>query len=145
MRKPSRIHVINVVLFLAFFISFSVFYFINETTEFMKGSTTFASRTEEVDKFNIPVLVICFEPGYKPSIYGNITEAISYYFYQDIDLIKEEQKRQKLADFLKSASYKLNDDIQIELRMEDGNKTVKYNLEDGQKILDNFQIEVYQI
>ena len=107
MRKPSRIQVINVVLFIAFFISFSVFYFINETTEFMKGSTTFASRTEVVDKFDIPVLVICFEPKYKPSIYGNINEDISYYFYQDIDVIKEEQKRQKLADFLKSASYKL--------------------------------------
>ena len=144
MRKPSRIQVINVALFLAFFISFSVFYFINETTQFMKGSTTFASRTEVVDQFDIPVLVICFEPKYKPSIYGNINEDISYYFYQDIDVIKEEQKRQKLADFLKSASYKLNEDIQIEIRMTNGNKTVKYDLENGQKAMDNFKIDVYQ-
>ena len=142
MKKPSRIQVLNVVLFLALFISFSAFYFINETTEFMKGSTTFASRTEVVDKFDIPVLVICFEPGYKPSIYGNDTADIEYYFYQDIDSIKEKQKRQKLADFLKSASYKLNEDIQIELQIIDGNKTVKYNLENGQKAMDTFHLSV---
>ena len=70
--------------------------------------------------------------------YGNITEDISYYFYQDV--IEEEQKRQKMADFLKSASYKLNEDIQIEIRMTNGNKTVKYNLENGQKAMDTFQI-----
>ena len=136
MDKPSRTQVLNVVLFLALFVLFSVFYFFNETSEFMKGSTTFASRTEEVDKFEIPVLVICFEPKYKPSIYGNSNKTLHYYFYQDIDLIKEEQKRQKLADFLKSASYKLNEDIQIEIWMTNGNKTVKYNLENGQKAMD---------
>ena len=66
--------------------------------------------------------------------YGNITEDISYYFYQDV--IEEEQKRQKMADFLKSISYKLNEDIQIEIRMTNGNKTVQYNLENGQKAMD---------
>ena len=66
--------------------------------------------------------------------YGNITEDISYYFYQDV--IEEEQKRQKMADFLKSVSYKLNEDIQIEIRMTNGNKTVQYNLENGQKAMD---------
>ena len=70
--------------------------------------------------------------------YGNITEDISYYFYQDV--IEEEQKRQKMADFLKSVSYKLNEDIQIEIRMTNGNKTVQYNLENGQKAMDTFQI-----
>ena len=134
MDKPSRTQVLNVVLFLALFVSFSVFYFFNETTQFMKGSTTFASRTEVVDKFDIPVLVICFEPGYKPSIYGNSTSDLYHKF--DNQLINE--------DFLKSASYKLNEDIQIELEMVDGNKTVKHNLEDGRNVMDNFQVDVYQ-
>ena len=74
--------------------------------------------------------------------YGNITEDISYYFYQDVDVIEEEQKRQKMADFLKSVSYKLNEDIQIEIRMTNGNKTVKYNLENGQKAMDTFHLSV---
>ena len=29
-------------------------------------------------------------------------------------------------------------------RITDGSKTVKYDLEDGQKVMDNFQIDVYQ-
>ena len=61
MKKPSKLQVFKVILFMTLFILFSVFYFINQTTEFMKGSTTFASRTEEVDKFSIPVLVFLFQ------------------------------------------------------------------------------------
>ena len=128
MKKPSSIQVVNVLLFLALFalfVLFSVLYFFKETTE--------------LDKFSLPVLVICFEPKYKPSIYyGNNTADIEYH------KIKEDQKRQKVALFLKSASYKLNEDIQIELRITDDSKTVKYDLEDGQKVMDNFQIDVYQ-
>ena len=123
------------------FILFSVFYFINQTTEFMKGSTTFASRTEEVDKFSIPVLVFCFKPAYKPSIYGNRSADLGYHFASQTYIPEE----QKLSDFLKSASYKLNEDIQIELIIFDGNKsTVKINLEEGPNIMDNFQVDVYQ-
>ena len=135
MKKPSRIQVLNIVLFLALFISFTAFYFINETDQFMKGSTTFASRTEQVDKVDIPVLVICFEPGYKPSIYGNST-ASGLSWKLNNQLIND--------DFLKSASYKLNEDIQIELDITDGNMTVKYDSEDEQQAKDNFQIDVYQ-
>ena len=130
---------VNGILFITLFISFLVLYFVNETNEYLKGSTTFASRTEEVDKFNLPVLVICFEPSYKPSIYGNLSVEFSSlwkFFYKE-DLIKEEDK---LADFLKAASYKLSEDIQIEFNITDGNKTVKYDLEDGQKVTDTFQI-----
>mgnify|MGYP001236070616 FL=1 len=125
MKKLSSIQVVNILLFLALFVLFSVLYFFKETTE--------------LDKFSLPVLVICFEPKYKPSIYyGNNTADIEYH------KIKEDQKRQKVALFLKSASYKLNEDIQIELRITDDSKTVKYDLEDGQKVMDNFQIDVYQ-
>ena len=66
-------------------------YLINETNEYLKGSTTFASRTGKVDKFNLPVLVICFQPNYKPSIYGNGSTDFAYLFEKE-DLIKEEDK-----------------------------------------------------
>ena len=124
MKKPSSIQVVNILLFIALFVLFSVIYFFKETTK--------------LDKFSLPVLLICFEPKYKPHIYGNYTADIEYH------KIKEDQKRQKVALFLKSASYKLNEDIQIELRITDDSKTVKYDLEDGQKVMDNFQIDVYQ-
>ena len=108
----------------------------------MKGSTTFASRTEEVDKFSMPVLVLCFEPAYKPSIYGNRSADLGSHF-ESQSFIPEEQK---LSDFLMSASYRINEDIQIELIMLDGNKsTVKLNLEDGQNVIDDFQVDVYRL
>ena len=135
-------NVVRVILFILLFLSFLVFYFITETNEYLKGSTTFASRTEEVDKFNLPVLVICFEPSYKPSIYGNGSADFSYLFDKE-DLTKEEEK---LTDILQSASYKLNEDIQIELEITEGNRTERYvNLEDGHNKMDNFQIDVFKI
>ena len=132
--------IVNVILFVSLFASFLWLYFVNETNEYLKGSTTFASRTEVVDKFNLPVLVICFEPAYKPSIYGNGSADFAILFDKE-ELIKEEEA---LANFLKSASHKLSEDIQIELVMKYGNMTVKYDLEEGQKIMDNFQIDVYE-
>mgnify|MGYP001302521748 CR=1 FL=1 len=133
---------VNIILFIALFISFLVLYFINETNDYLKASTTFASRTEQVDKFSLPVLVVCIEPSYKPSIYGNGSADLSIILEKE----KSIKKEQKLSDFLKSASYKLNEDIQIELIMYDDNNNiaVKHNLEDGQKVMDNFQIDVYQ-
>ena len=136
--------IVNVILFVSLFASFLWLYFINETNEYLKGSTTFASRTEQVDKFNLPVLVICFEPRYKPSIYGNVSTDFPalWHFFVKENLIKDEEK---LADFLKSASYKLNEDIQIELVIKDGNNmSVKHDLEEGQKVMDGFQIDVYE-
>ena len=103
--------IVNNISFIALFIFFLTFYFINETKEFMKGSTTFTSRTQEVEEFNIPVLVLCFEPSYKPSVYGNRSADLSYNF-EDQFLPEEEQT---LVDFLKSASYKLNEDVQIQV------------------------------
>ena len=134
-------NVVRVILFILLFLSFLVFYFITETNEYLKGSTTFASRTEEVDKFNLPVLVICFEPSYKPSIYGNGSADFSYLFNKE-DVIKEEEK---LADILQSASYKLNEDVQIELVVTDDNTTDNYLLKDGQNQMKDFQIDLYKV
>merc|ERR1712062_255581 len=106
MKRPSRIQVINAVLFLALFVLFFIFYLKDQTTKFIQGSTTFASRTEKVDKFRLPFLVFCFEPGYKPSIYENNTADLTVHFVSK-SIINEEQK---MWDFLKSASYKLDED-----------------------------------
>ena len=142
MKRPSKIQVINAVLFLALFVLFFIFYLKDQTTKFIQGSTTFASRTEKVDKFRLPFLVFCFEPGYKPSIYGNSTGDLITHFYTT-SFIKEEEK---MMDFLKSASYKLNEDFQITFKMIDGsNMIVELNLEVGQNVFGNFQVDVYPI
>ena len=134
-------NVVKVSIFIALITFFLVVYFIDETNEYLKGSTTFATRPEEVDKYNLPVLVICFEPSYKPSIYGNGSADFSYLFNKE-DLVKAEEK---LADILQSASYKLNEDVQIELVVTDDNTTDNYLLEDGQNQLKDFQIDVYNV
>ena len=109
---------VDVVLFIALFISFLVLYFINETDNYLKG------RTEEVTKFNLPVLVVCFEPSYKPSIFGNGSTDFLYRFHKE-DFITE---KDNLDDILQSASYKLNEDVQIEYAITKGNRTVTYVL-----------------
>ena len=129
---------VDVILFIALLISFLVLYFVNETNDYLKASTTFASRTQEVDEYRLPVLFICLEPSYKPSIYGNGSADLTYIFEKE-----ELKKEQKLADFLKSASYKLNKDIQIEFILLEDNITVKHDLEYGQNVRDNFQIDVF--
>ena len=132
--------IVKVILFIALFTSFLMLYLINETNEYLKGSTTFASRTGKVDKFNLPVLVICFQPNYKPSIYGNGSTDFAYLFEKE-GLIKKEDK---LADSLQSASYKLNKDIQIEYgKLANGNRSV-HILQEGQNKMDDFQIDVYK-
>ena len=110
MKRPSRIQVTNAVLFLTLFVLFFIFYLKDQTTKFIQGSTTFTSRTKKVDKFRLPVLVFCFELGYKPSIYGNNTADLTVHFVSK-SFIKEEQK---MMDFLTSASYKLNEDFQCD-------------------------------
>ena len=134
---------VNVILFIGLFTSFLVLYFINETNDYLKGSTTFASRTEEVDEYRLPVLVICSEPIFKPSIFGNGSRDITSYFHKE-DVTKEG----RFTDFLKSANYNLDEDFQIEFIMMDdnNNKTAfKHSLEDGQNIMENFEINVYHI
>ena len=86
---------VNIILFIALFISFLVLYFINETNDYLKASTTFASRTEQVDKFSLPVLVVCIEPSYKPSIYGNGSGDLSHIF-QNGTFIQEQQDRKNV-------------------------------------------------
>ena len=144
--EQSRIQIlkslVDVILFIALFASFLVLYFVNETNDYLKASTTFASRTEEVDEYRLPVLIICLQPSYKPSIYGNDPPDLTYIFRKE-----ELKNEERLADFLESANYKLNKDFQIDLIMldDDNNKTAKHKLEYGQKVMDNFQIDVYHI
>ena len=70
----------NAIALLVLFAFLMVFYFINETDKFWKGSTTFASRTEIAEKISIPVVVICFEPAYKPSVNGNYSVNFDHIF-----------------------------------------------------------------
>ena len=108
-------NIVKGFLFLVFFALFLSFYFVNQTLEFIKGSTTFSSRTEIVDRFDIPVVTLCFHPRYKPSLSGTFTSNLSPYLQPDNKQLPTGNK--SVSDFLENASYKLGQDFQIELKV----------------------------
>ena len=59
---------LKVIVLVILVVVFCLFYFIEETEEFMKQSTTFSSRNEEVSSFDVPDLMICFDPAIKLSM-----------------------------------------------------------------------------
>ena len=87
---------------------FFAFYFLNQTKEFLKGSTTFTSRAEEVEHFDIPVLILCFQPRYNLNSY----------------LRKDDHSL--MTDILESANYKVGDDISIDFHTKPGQKKSSY-------------------
>ena len=86
---------VKILFFLLLSVLFFAFYFYNQTEEFLKGSTTFTSRAEEVEHFDMPVLLLCFQPRYNLN---------SYLQRNDHSL---------MAEFLDSVNYKLGEDIVI--------------------------------
>ena len=133
----------NAITFIVLLILFLAFYFINETDRFLKGSTTFASRTESTETFSIPVIVICFEPANKVSVNGNQSVSFDYIFE---DLFWTNQGEQSLVDYLKAANYKLDRDVKLQFTIrEDGKDGTNYNLFEGTNTFENFQMDIHQI
>ena len=86
---------VKILFFLLLSVLFFAFYFYNQTEEFLKGSTTFTSRAEEVEHFDMPVLLLCFQP--RNNLNSNLQK-------DDLSI---------LTEFLDSDNYKLSEDIVI--------------------------------
>ena len=140
-RQKIQLHkyIVNGILFVVLFILFLVFYLHGQTDQFLKGSSTFASRKAKVHNYEMPVLVLCLEPSYKTSVYGNRSTDLVHNFQYEFSSNKD----QSLAKVLESASYRLNEDIMIEWKML--NKNVTYQLKLGNNSYGNFMFEVHQI
>ena len=119
-RNRLKSFFLKVLFFLFLSILFFVFYFFNQTKEFLKGSTTFTSRAEEVEHFDMSVLILCFQPRY----------SLSSYLQKDDHSL--------MTEFLESANYKLGDDITIDFRSKHGQK--KQHLVVGRNIYGNSYI-----
>ena len=116
---------VKVLFFLLLSMLFFAFYFLNQTKEFLKGSTTFTSRAEEVEHFDMPVLILCFQPRYN----------------LNLNLQKEDYS------FLDSANYKLGEDIVIDFhsKWHTFNGQEKQHLVVGRNIYDNSYVDVSTI
>ena len=87
------------------------FYFVHQTGEFLKGSTTFTSRHVRVKHFESPVLILCFNPAYKPSKTGNHTMNLAYLFD---DSSFELPIGTTFDQFIEDMSFILSKDFEIE-------------------------------
>ena len=143
MRDRSTIIKIFVkgILFCILLTFFMAFYFVHQTGEFLKGSTTFTSRHVRVKHFESPVLILCFNPAYKPSKTGNHTMNLAYLFD---DSSFELPIGTTFDQFIEDMSYILNKDFEIELGHEkSGLSNKKLNL--GLNFYNGFQIKISKI
>ena len=60
-------HLTKALLFVILMGTFCAFYLIDQVTEFLKGSTTFTSRYEEIKDIQVPNILLCMKPGMKRS------------------------------------------------------------------------------
>ena len=68
MLKERKHKIIVSLLYLVLLGIFIRYYFLGIFQEYLKGSTTFSSRTQEAEYLNGPQITLCFEPSYKPSV-----------------------------------------------------------------------------
>ena len=59
---------IKVFLYLTLFLIYVQFYLIGQTREYLEGKTTFATKFENDTNPTYPIIVICPDPPFKPSI-----------------------------------------------------------------------------
>ena len=122
-------HILKAIIFLILFIAFLVFYFVHQTSEFMKGSTTFSTRFEKVETFEMPVLVICFKPTHKANKNSHLRLTEQYLSNQTID------------DYLAQSGYAWNQDIQLQFGFDEYGVT-NYTLDLGSNNVKDFQVNV---
>ena len=136
---PNKVKaIVKAILFLVLVILFLVFYFIHQAEEFMKGSTTFTSRNEKVLDFEMPSLVLCFDPPFKASIFGNKSKNLNGLLTSN-DVLND-----SFNEFFENATYKLDKDFYMELSINDQDfldKTLNI-IHEGVNNIDDIQINV---
>ena len=76
-------------IFVALLITFYQFYLKSQVSEFLKKSTTFTGRYEEVSKSQAPNLLLCFNPGFKVSA----MKKVGYDQFDESFIFKDENER----------------------------------------------------
>ena len=111
---PNKVKaVVKAISFLVLVILFLIFYFIHQAEEFMKGSTTFTSRNEKVLDFEMPSLVLCFDPPFKASIFGNKSKNLNGLLTSN-DVLND-----SFDEFFENATYKLDKDFYMDMSIND--------------------------
>ena len=123
MRSKVLKSFLKLIIFSTLFTFFILFYFIHQTNYYLKGSTTFASRVEKVQEFDMPVLVLFMTPIFKSWKNNNISISA---------LIEDpELANMSILDFFDEATYNLNADLEIEFQ----NKSLYEGINDFETFL----------
>ena len=108
--KEKKHKIIISLLYLVLLGIFIHYYFLGIFQEYLKGSTTFSSRTQEAEYLNGPQITLCFEPAYKPSVMDSngLKDIPSFAYFLNIN--DSWNKYHELA-------YQLNTNIFFDLQL----------------------------
>ena len=105
--------ILKTLLFVVLLFTFFFFYLQSQVEEFLKGSTTFTSRYEEIEKFQVPDLLLCMKPGTKRSVMTKFNYNLDevFIFYDE----RESYLKHNLTiwEAFQELTYKYKDDFEI--------------------------------
>ena len=97
-------------LFIIFLVLYISLYLIQELREYSKGRTTISSTFQEREKFPLPTILICMDPGIKPSM----KEKYGYnQFYRFKDKDDYKVTNMTMWEFAEEISYAFNRDFNL--------------------------------
>ena len=110
MLKERKHKIIVSLLYLVLLGIFIRYYFLGIFQEYLKGSTTFSSRTQEAEYLNGPQITLCFEPSYKPSVMDSneLKDEPSFAYFMNFN-----DSWRKYQEF----AYQLNTNIFFDLQL----------------------------
>ena len=123
--------IVKITLFGILSTLFFFFYFYDQTRDFLKHSTTWTSRTEEVNTFGMPWIFMCLQPRFKASIFGNRSSYLGLHLDNN-SLLPSGQSN--ITQFLDSASYILGKDFELQFS-ESNEKLKNHQLKEGLNLI----------
>ena len=105
-------------MFLALFALFLKYYFLNTYINYVKGSTTFSTKSEEITKMDQFYIVLCIkDPRFKPSITKQFSSIQSGFRYDD-NLLYKIPRKGSIWQVIEHITYQVDKDYNIKIQLE---------------------------
>ena len=111
-KKHSK-KILKTLLFVALLITFYFFYLDSQVREFMKHSTTFTSRYEEIENIQVPNILLCMKPGIKKTVVKRFQYKLdeAFIFYDESDSYQKHNLT--MWEAYQELTYKYKSDFEI--------------------------------
>ena len=125
LKLPNRIKLVKLYFKGFFFTLLLVFYYFmymeNALAKYYRGSTTMGERIEEIENQIWPVVILCPEPGFKPSFFKSHglaelsveTAGIEKYFWMKHQYRAMFENETSMPELFQNMSYILVQDLNI--------------------------------